>query len=77
MGLDMLIIDYILWQEDIDEILKIPLGDLRSRDIRTWHHSTHERYTVQSAYRLVMARRDIVEQAVHVQLAAHPLYSGT
>lgn len=38
MGWDMPIIDYLFWQEDIDEILKIRLGDRSSPNIQTWHH---------------------------------------
>lgn len=52
---DLPILTYLFWQEDIEEILKIPLASKDSADVLVWHFTKHGCYSVSSAYHLAMS----------------------
>ena len=52
------LIDQIFWQEEATLIKKIPLSDWKQPDHLIWAESKDGKFTVRSAYRLVLAREE-------------------
>lgn len=44
----------LFWQEDVDEIMRIPVGSSVSEDVRVWNYSKTSHYTVRSSYHLAL-----------------------
>lgn len=52
---DLPILTFLFCQDDIDEILKIPLASRNSQDIRVWHNQKSGKYSMSPTYHLVMS----------------------
>ena len=52
------LIDQIFWHKETTLIKKIPLSDRKPPDRLIWVESKNGKYTVRSAYRMVLAREE-------------------
>lgn len=59
---DLPVLTFLFWQDDVNEILKIPLANWDALDTQVWHYAKHGRYTVSSAYHLAMKLRQKQEE---------------
>ena len=56
-GWDVQLVYDTFWPEDANEILRIPIDD-RMEDWPAWHFDSKGHFSIKSAYKLVVARRD-------------------
>jgi len=56
-GWDVQLVHDTFWPEDANEILRIPIDD-RMEDWPAWHFDSKGLFSVKSAYKLAVARRD-------------------
>jgi hypothetical protein len=56
-GWDVQLVHDTFWSEDANEILRIPIDD-RMEDWLAWHFDSNGLFSVKSAYKLAVARRD-------------------
>ena len=57
-------IDLLLWEEDVNVIVQIPLAPSHTPDRRIWHYNKSGFYSVKSAYYLARHRHE--QQAIHL-----------
>ena len=51
----------IFWPQDADEILRIPINE-HMEDCHAWHFDAKRLFSVKSAYKLAVARRDAADR---------------
>ncbi|KAL6573740.1 hypothetical protein OROHE_002199 [Orobanche hederae] len=52
-------LEEVLWHEDVEDIVQIPLPCTRKKDVIIWHFTNNGRFSVRSAYHLI---RDIIKE---------------
>lgn len=55
---DLPILNFLFWDDAIQEIMKIPLVSKDAPDVQVWHYTHHGCYTVRSGYHLAMDRHN-------------------
>ncbi|KAL3846296.1 hypothetical protein ACJIZ3_003699 [Penstemon smallii] len=64
------LIEEIFWPEEVELILKIPLGSLQNEDTQIWHYTSTGQFSVRSAYHLALRTKRELESGADSSMSS-------